>query len=60
MLIGFAQLRCKINFILAYNKMIKRHIKFCRLNWNKINASELRLKALFMGDELLQIFHISY
>lgn len=46
MLIGFAQLQCKINFILAYNKMIKRHIKFYRLNWNEINASEVRVKAI--------------
>lgn len=49
MLIGFAQLQCKSNFILAYNKMIERHITFYRLNWNKINA-----------EELLQIFHTSY
>lgn len=35
MLIGFAQFLGKINFILAYNKRIKRQIKFFRFNWNR-------------------------
>lgn len=46
MLIGFVQFQGKINFILAYNKRIKRHIKFFSLTGIGINGFELRLTAV--------------
>jgi hypothetical protein len=52
MLIGFVQFWGKINFILAYNKRIKRYIKFFSFNWNRNQWTWLKAKGGFMRDEL--------
>lgn len=52
MLIGFVQFQGKINFILAYNKRIKRHIKFFSFNWNRNQWIWIKAKGGFMRDGL--------
>ena len=52
MLIGFVQFQGKINFILAYNKRIKRHIKFFSFNWNRNQWIWIKANSGFMRDGL--------
>lgn len=52
MLIGFVQFQGKINFIVAYHKRIKRHIKFFSFNWNRNQWIWIKANGGFMRDRL--------